>query len=299
MMNRLPVLLLACLACLLGGCASSSYSGRSQLSAPGVVSNVYSEVNMRLMLVATPDAKNLCAESECDARAGFDQRVAAIGPRLIESALRNYPDLAGRERNFEFVIVDKTEPGTASTAAGSIIILRPVSSLTPGDEALAFILAREIGHVVAQHHEENTAASLIISILAQVIAPVTNIARIFSTLISGTAAGTGAYASIANASITAASFVGTKVVVSSYKPRQREEADAIAMTLLGDLGYDARAVTRAFSLPHPELHKTGWTLDLIASVAKLSAPTKVPGAVSSSSLPVLAQRPGQAQYHLQ
>jgi Zn-dependent protease with chaperone function len=258
---------------MLCGCAATPQDGRLSLNLPPEMTAVYSEVNMQLMLVTRADAPSRCTEPACSMWDDVDQRVARIGPDLAKAAYRLYPDIAGRVRNFEFVVADKSEPGTVSASSGRIIVLRPVGSLAPNDAALAFILAREVGHVVANHHEENVTATLIVSALVHLIAPVANLTQLFGNLFLANAATGGASASIAaNAAMTATSFLGSRVLLTTYKPRHRDEADLIAMSLLAQLGYDLSAVAAAFATVNLDSSQTEWTTSLRASVAQLSAP---------------------------
>ena len=252
---------------VLYGCATSPHGGRAQLAVPGPVASVYSEFNMQLTLVAMR-----AGPAAGDAPDAFDQRMARVGPELAAAAFRLFPELRTRIDRFEFVIVDKAEAGTVSNASGRVVILRPVSSLAPADAALAFILARELGHVIANHHAEDTAASLAISGLAYVLFPVAGIAKLLGSLfVPGGAAAAGATPSIAaNASATAASLVGSRVVVLSYRSRQLEEADAIALTLLGGLGYAAAAVAAAFAPVDLKSQTNAWTAELQASLGRLA-----------------------------
>lgn len=289
-MNKLPAVLCAC--AILGGCASSPHDGRAQLTVPTPMSAVYSEVNLQLMLVTRADAPNRCIDPVCALWDGFDQRVTRIGPDLAKAAYEHYPDLRGRVNNFEFIVADKSEPGTVSTSMGRIIILRPVSALAPTDAALAFIVARELGHVVAKHHEENVAAALIVSGLMQIIAPVTSLARVFSNFfVAGTASTSASASAAANATVTASSFVGSRVLVTAYKPMQRDEADAIAMKLLAHLGYDVSAVVAAFAPVNLKSPATEWTSGLRTSVERLSAQSPLHRSVVVESM---AGEPPQA-----
>ncbi|OGA21860.1 MAG: hypothetical protein A3I02_15685 [Betaproteobacteria bacterium RIFCSPLOWO2_02_FULL_67_26] len=270
-LNKLPAALCAC--AMLSGCAATPQDGRLSLNLPPEMTAVYSEVDMQLMLVTRADAPSRCTEPACSMWDDVDQRVARIGPDLAKAAYRLYPDIASRVRNFEFVVADKSEPGTVSASSGRIMVLRPVGSLAPNDAAFAFILAREVGHVVANHHEENVSATLIVSALVHLIAPVANLPQLFGNLFLANAATGGASASIAaNAAMTATSFLGSRVLLTTYKPRQRDEADLIAVSLLAQLGYDVPAVTAAFASVNLNSPETEWTVGLRASVAQLSAP---------------------------
>lgn len=284
-LKKLPALL--CASALLCGCATPQPDGRLSLSLPPEMTAVYSEVNMQLALVTRADAPNPCTRPACDTRNGVDQRVARIGPDVARAAYRLYPDIGARVRNFEFVIADKSEPGTVSTSSGRIIVLRPVGSLAPDDAALAFILAREVGHVVANHHEENITTTLIVSGVVHALAPVANLARAFSNFfLAGAATTTGASATVTgNAAVSATSFVGSRVLITTYGPRQRDEADLIAMSLLAQLGYDAQAVTAAFAAADLKSPGTEWTAGLRASVDRLAAPVPAGSNIVLDSTP--------------
>ena len=271
-LNQLTAVL--CASTILCGCANLQQEGRVSLNLPPEMTAVYSEMNMQMMLVTRPDAPNRCAEPACSMWDDVDQRVARIGPELTKAAYRLYPDIGSRVRNFEFVVADKSEPGTVSASSGRIIVLRPVGSLAPNDAAFAFILAREIGHVVANHHEENITATLIVSGLVHLLAPVANLPQLIGNLFLANAATGGASATIAaNAAMTATSFVGSRVLLTTYKPRHRDEADLIAMSLLAQLGYDSSAVAAAFASVNLNSPETEWTSSLRASVAQISAPS--------------------------
>lgn len=269
-----------CICLFLGACATSPPAGRAQLTAPKAVSEVYSDLNIKLMLATTPDAERSCADPACAARTQFDRRVAHVGGLLADAANHLYPDLRGRIERFEFAVADKAEPGTASTASGRVIVLRPVSTIAPNDEALGFIMGREIGHVVAQHHDENAAAGFIVSAMAQVFAPLLNFARAIATIVSSISAAGATSSTATNVAMAAASIAGSRVLVSAYKPQQRVEADAIAVDLLAHIGYDARSISTAFASVDLGSQPTNWVLDLRNSVNRLAA--SVPAATAAA-----------------
>lgn len=250
------------LCTVLAGCASSPHNDRAQLAAPLAVSKVYSSANLQMMLAVSQNAPS-CDELECLLRAEFNQRVAQAGARLSEAAYRNYPDLAARVPAFEFLVADKADAGTASSAGGEIVVLRPVGALTVSDEALAFVLAREMGHVIGQHHEENTGFSLITSVLTTILAPAINVAKLLASVTSG------ASAVGASAALTAGSFAGSRMLIESYRPRQREEADEIALALVRELGYMPGKVLAGFSGAATPDSPIRWVRDLRATIDQL------------------------------
>jgi len=273
-MRRTHALIWPLLACSLFGACSTSPYGRSQFTVPQSLSSVYSEVNMRLQLVVTADAKGKCAESECDAREGFELRVASLGERLAGKAFEVYPDLHERIGRFEFLIADKAEPGTTSNASGTVVIFSGTRALDLSDQALAFILAREMGHVIGSHHNENTATKIWMSVLAQVLLPVSSIFRTFALLPGASSAAaasattatasTGAAAAL-TATATAASYLGAKAVIASYWPQQLGEADTIAMTILARLGHEPQETADALAATEQRLDQSSWPQDLLAS----------------------------------
>lgn len=271
---RARIFLVLALAALTPNCTTSPYTGRTQLTAPEPVSVVYSELNMQLALV-TAQIKPAAS----DATDAFEQRVARVGAQLAEQAFSQFPGLHQRFERFEFIIADKAELGTVSNAAGRVAILRPVAALAPTDAALAFVLAREMGHVIGDHHGENTGAGLVISGLALILLPVTGIASAIGSLFApaGTAAAasstTGTATAAANAATSAVSFVGSKLIVRTYRESQVEEADMLALQLLRPLCYTPSVIAAAFGDAKFPQDASDWTSTLQESITKLK-PTR-------------------------
>lgn len=272
---------------LLGACASSP-SGRSQFTLPQPVSEIYSEVNMRLQLATTSDARYQCAESECDANKEFEMRVARLGQQLAEKAYALYPDLGERIERFEFVTSDKAEPGTTSNASGTVVIFGGTRALEPSDPALAFILAREMGHVIGRHHDENTATRIIVSVLAQVLMPVTGLFRALAQLQTASSAAT---ASTTTATATAASLLGSHAVIATYRPQQLAETDTIALTLLAHLQYDPQETADALAETEQRMDDSGWPQDLRASSGHVAQIAQGPRADKERLAQLAASRP--------
>jgi Zn-dependent protease with chaperone function len=262
--------LAAVVVALLAACTASPHSGRAQLVAPGPVGVAYSELNMELALVTVRTGA-----ATLDAREAFDQRVARLGVALAAAAFSQFPLLGRRFERFEFIIAEKDELGTVSSSSGRVALLRPVSTLAASDAALAFVMAREMAHVIADHHGENTGASLIVSGLALLLLPLTGIANAVGALFApagGAAAASSASPFAANIATSAASFVGTQVVVLSYRSTQVEEADAIALQLLAPLCYTPRGIAAAFEgAPFPA-EPNRWAATLQGSIRRVAAP---------------------------
>lgn len=224
---------------LLGACASTSPQGRSQLTVPSPVSAVYSEVDMQMHMVSAPDITLPCSGLECRLNQAFDQRVQRLGKRLAQSAFVAYPGLSERIPRFDFAVAEKDEPGSVSNSTGTVVIFRGVQKLRLDEEALAFLIAREMGHVIARHHDENSATSIMFSVLAQALLPMTNLVRGAAALIE-TSSATAAAASVA-------SLVGSRAVMENYREDQLHEADSVAMNLLSHQGWDWRWMADALN----------------------------------------------------
>lgn len=220
-----PLLAVVCVAALAGCATATAPGGRPQLTAPASVSSLYSSVDMDLRLAA---ARPLTEKSPPDR--SFDLEVARLGARLSRAAYDMDPKLRDRVPAFSFRVADKAEAGTASDSRGDIVVFRGVRRPGLDDRALAFLIAREMGHVIARHHEEKSATSLLLSMLVQLLMPLTN-------LTGGLAALTG----------STASALGTEIVASRNGGEQTREADEVAFALMRREGWNSREVSAALS----------------------------------------------------
>jgi Zn-dependent protease with chaperone function len=259
---------------MLAAC-STTPQGRKQLTAPAPISNVYSDVDMRIRLATVANAT--CLGAECARNLEFDQQVQRLGFRLSEAAFETDPDLNKRISHFEFVVAEKEKPGTASNASGTVVIFRGVQKLGLDDEALAFLIAREMGHIICQHHNENSSAKILVSVLASVLFPALSlftgsaaVANVTSATVSTTAAS------------TATSFLGSQAVVASIKPTQSSEADAVALGLLSGLGWDEHEVSSSLEACTQIDGDDTWAQDFRISVGHLKALDDEAGAASVS-----------------
>lgn len=230
------------------------------MTAPASVSKVYSEANMQLSLVTAANVDTPCAGNECEQDRAFDQSILRLGNLLAQVAFGRYPDLAGRMGGFEFIIAEKADPGSVSSAAGRVVIFRGVQKLHLDERSLGFLIAREMGHVIGRHHDENAATGIWFSVLAAVFMPVTSI-------ISGSAAltQTASASATSTAASSVASFIGSKITIASYKNDQLHEADSIAMNLLDGLGWNRSDVADALVANSRVLGDDSWSKDLRAS----------------------------------
>lgn len=275
--GRLPRLAggVAFAAVLLGGCANAPETGRSQF-APSTLAPVaaaYSEVEMATRLALADD--QACRGEECLEHYNFRRRVAGIAARLEKSARVVYAESGATLPRFQTRVVQKSEAGSLSSAMGTVVLLDGLRAREAEDPALALAIAREMGHVIARHHEENSTTSIVISVLAQLVLPVANLIRGTAAAIQGTAAA---------AATTAASVAGTRVVLATYRPEQLREADTIALRLLAHAGWEAAAVARSGDALAARLDADPWAEDYRAALRRFDAILAGPAPEPEASL---------------
>jgi hypothetical protein len=211
---------------------------------------------MKLSLVTEADSVSPCIETECELDRAFDQKILRISTDLARSAFETYPDLVKRFGKFEFVIAEKANPGSVSNASGKVVIFRGIQKLGLGDEALAFLIAREMGHVISRHHEENSATRIMFTVLAAIFIPASN-------MISGSAA---LVQTASTSTITsAASYIGSRLTIENNKLDQLHEADAIALNLMGKLGWKRNDIADVLISSTQVMGDDSWSKGLRAS----------------------------------
>lgn len=245
-------------------CGSAWADDNSLISEPTAVHRLYSDVNMRLSLAITANME-ACVAAQCQANQAFDDRVNRIGQQLAAIAYDLYPNLSKRVPSFQFAVVDKQVEGTASNADGDIVVFRGLQQQQLNDEALSFIIAREMGHVMGKHHTKNASTKLIISAVASVIFPVAGIIAASSTA----AQASTVTSVVTSAASTATSLIGAKVAMIKVKPDQLTESDAYANSLLESQNQDYHLVFSG--LPEAKARDTDWLKDLQLSKARLQS----------------------------
>ena len=230
----------------------------AELHVPSSISDLYSDIDMRVRL-STKASAVACVAEQCAENLAFDARVGAIGRYLSKAALMVYPQKDKVIGSFNFSVADKLEAGTASNNKGQIVVFRGVQSLQLSDDALGFVIAREMSHVLAGHHVTNTSTKLIISALATVLFPAIAIFGASSAAAQASTAST----LISSAASTATSMVGSEVVMAQMKPTQLNQADEMARNIMEKSEWDMRSVESV--LTQDGVIKGAWMLDLQAS----------------------------------
>lgn len=179
------------------------------------------------------EAGNCPAQTDPDSAMHFARQVDRVAAALQNGARDLYPDLAQRVpgllgNRFDVYVIAGDEPGSASSANGRIALNAALGKPAPYDEWLAFVIAREMGHVIARHHEENSAASIAASVILNILLPGSSLLK------------------------SAISAGGAGIAASSKREVQAPEADAIAFELLAASGFrldDVALALRTGSAP--------------------------------------------------
>lgn len=200
--------MLAALA-LLPACSTNPITGRDQILPLPAVQAAHADVGFALSSGPQRSAEDF---------AGFSRRAAAIGVRLEASARDMAPDLFERIGKFQIEMNDAIGVDTGSSAGGRIVLGTGLAGLELTDTVIAFLIAREMAHVIARHAEEDSGASIAFSVLGMLLPGVNFIARFVATRL------------------------GSSVVTDSWAAQQQREADEIAMELLEQTGLRARTV---------------------------------------------------------
>lgn len=275
--SRSAIRLTACAGLLLGGCASTSSDGtRTQYLAPSGISTAYSEMELQAQVAMASDSA--CADKigdkSCQAAVVFRRQVQQIGSRLGRAARDMKVELGRPIPYFMLLVPTKSEQGTLSSAGGTIVVYDGVRELEFAEPLLAFLIAREMGHVLAAHHEENSATSLMMSAAVTLALPMANLLR--GAAAAATTTATATTSAAATAATTAASVAGTRVLKSLYRPDQLREADLLALRLLNRAGWTPVQVADALDGAVSKLREEGWMQELLASKQRLDQITMGP-----------------------
>jgi hypothetical protein len=248
----------------LTGCAVNPSTGRSQLVPLPGVQIVHADTGYAL----TSAAVGLARTARCGPDGGpleqdpdpaaclsasdvyrFARQVERAGEELASEAARLAPELMQRIGEFQIVVDAGIDQGTASSAGGRIAISPDLAKLDPTDDVIAFLVAREMGRIIARHGEEDSGARILFSALTTVI-PIGGLMVRFAT-----------------------SMLGSQVLKASWAEAQRREADELALVLLercarspGLVALNLRAGLRRDRLP-----EDAWGAHFAESIERVSS----------------------------
>ena len=152
------------------------------------------------------------------------RQAQRLVPALEAAARGLHPAMMARIGKFDVYVADSTDVETRSSSAGKVALHAGLAPLQLTDDVLAFVIAREMGHVLAGHQEDNSTASLVTSVVMNLLLPGSGLLK------------------------SALSMATSELVSSSGGERQVREADEIAVHLLETAGYRRRDLRLSLAL---------------------------------------------------
>ena len=209
---------------MIAGCAVNPSTGRNQLIALPAAQIAHADMGFAIAAAAQDlVSSSPCAQtnrsgpvasasfSPCPGAekiAKFAHQVERIGAELAMEARRLAPELFTRISAFHIGVDANIGAGTDSSAGGRIRLASDLAALDPTDDVVAFLIAREMGHVIARHAEEDAGARMAFSALTAMVPIGGLIVKL------------------------AASMLGSQALKTTWAERQRREADVLALDLL-------------------------------------------------------------------
>lgn len=267
-MRLVRVMMYCVVACCVGaaGCTSMPTDDTPQQLVDLPLASAYADAAFTLSNLAWHGLR--CADGDCPRAPADEERFAAqvkdVAGRLQDGARTLYPDLGRRIPNvaagrFEVFVLADDDAGSASTADGRIALHSALADGAPEDAWLAFVIAREMGHVIARHPEEKSLLSIAASAILNFVVPGSGLLK------------------------SAVSAVGSLLAAHGKHDSQSREADAIAHRLLVASGFPLRNVARSLQNARPLPDDSRWARSFAQSSAALLAETRSAEAVEPSA----------------
>jgi hypothetical protein len=249
---------------VLAGCSINPTTGRGQFLALPVVHGIQADLGAALAgndretpatscpaqpgSGATPVERDAgCINLEQLER--FKHQVERIGAELGTEANGFAPESVRRIGAFQISVVADIDGGTGSNSRGRIAISAQLARLDPTDDVVAFLIAREMGHVIARHDEEDAGARMAFSALTALVPGASMLARFV------------------------ASTLGSLGVTRTWARQQRREADDLALSLLArtDRSRAVIALNLRAGLSRGQLRGDQWSAQLVESIDRVNA----------------------------
>lgn len=236
---------------LLCGCATHPMTGRDQILALPAVQIVHADVGFAL----ATGARLIAAPASCGQDCGSDEdlaklagRTEAIGRQLEASAREGSPELFERIERFRIEVSGALGVASASSPGGRIVLGSGLAALEPNDTVIAFVIAREMAHVIGRHAEENSGAAVVTSLLGMLLPGVSVLARLV------------------------ASTVASNALKDSWALQQQQEADEIAVALLERTGHPVFGVALGLgsAAKHARLREDDWGVRFVESSERVA-----------------------------
>ncbi len=210
-MKRL-ILLFILICALLTACATTPYTGRSQLA----MMNATEERQMGLQA-----SQEILKESRVITQGSLAALVQTMGKQLVLAV-----DPAAGQFEWKFYLVQDDAVNAFSLGDGSVFFNTGILQMAQNSAQLAAVMGHEMGHVVAHHMAERQSQRQVSGVIG-----------LLGSIAVGAATGSGQAASAFS------DVYGTSAQVVALLPFSRShelEADHIGLLIMADAGYDPR-----------------------------------------------------------
>ncbi len=215
-MNYKKTVIFVLTACFIAACSSVPITGRSQL----LLVSEAEEASLGLQAY-----RQTLSKARISNDSGTTGMVTRIGQRI--AAVANRPDY-----RWEFTVIDEEKTANAfALPGGKVAVYTGLLPYTQTEDGLAFVVAHEIGHVIARHGGERMSQQLLLQY--------------------GQAGLNAALQGSASAStletVNTVYGVGSALgVLLPYSRAHEYEADEIGLMLMAKAGYDPRQAPNFF-----------------------------------------------------
>jgi predicted Zn-dependent protease len=203
------------IAVMAGACSTVPGTNRSQL-------NFMSTSQMNRL--GNDTFQSILREKHVIERGPDAARVKTIGNRVVQSARTLYQS-ADLPSEWEIVLIDDETPNAFALPGGRIGVHTGMVQLAGDDDALAIVLAHEVGHVLAEHSAERMSQQVLMT----------------GGLALGAAAMTDQDESTKRWTMAALGVGATVGVLLPYSRLHESESDELGLMIAANAGYDPRA----------------------------------------------------------
>lgn len=241
---------------LLSGCATVAQVGSQVGVAAGVLTPEQGESLTSAFKGFTPENEYYLGRAVGATILGkyktYDQEAASDYVRLLGQACAQASDMPVTFHGYTFQILDSDEINAFATPGGFIFISRGMLKLCQSEDEVAAVLAHEVGHVQLKHGvnaiskgRTMEAGRILVSVgvnqfgSAQLVSDLDTLNKL--TEVFGGSIGD----------------IVTSLTLKGYSRDQEYQADQVAMTILGRLGYDQKALLRVLEHMEPMVHQGG------------------------------------------
>ena len=155
------------------------------------------------------------------------ERLQRIGARVAAVSDR-------RDYTYQFYLIEKDEMNACTTPGGNIYMFRGLMNKLESDDAIAAVLAHEVGHCAARHTAKRFQAVLGYNLISMVV---------FSQV--------GADEKIKSTAMGASNTV-MNLVFSAYSRKDEYQADTLGIKYLRLAGYDPNAMIQVLAVLRQE-----------------------------------------------